>query len=31
MNVLAKQETRAYQLLLPHLDELKDAKYFIQR
>ena len=31
MNVLAKQETRAYQLLLPHLDELRDAKYFIQK
>lgn len=31
MNVLAKQETRAYQLLQPHLDELQDARYFIQK
>lgn len=31
MNVLAKQEARAYQLLLPHLNELEDERFFIQR
>lgn len=31
MNALVKQETRAYQLLLPHLSELEWVRYFIQR
>lgn len=31
MNVLARQEARAYQLLLPHLNELEGEKFFIQK